>query len=92
LVDDDPAVEAPHDGDQALGLEDAQRLAQRRPGHGEPLDEVGLLAEPLAVGQLPADDQRPQLVRDELRLLAGRRRALVGRHGTTLPLRRPVPR
>ena len=70
LVHDDAAAHAAHDGDEALGLEDPQRLAQRRARHAEPLDEVGLVAERVAFRQLAGDDQRAQLVGDLLRLLA----------------------
>ena len=42
VVRDDAAVHPPHDRDQPLGLEDAQRLPQRRPGHAEALDELRL--------------------------------------------------
>ena len=52
VVDDDAAVHAPHDGDEALGLEDAQGLAQRRAGDAEAVDEIGLVAERVAVGEL----------------------------------------
>ena len=70
LVDDDPTERAPHHGDEALGLEDAQGLAQRRAGHAEALDEIGFTAERVALGQLAADDERTQLVGDQLRLLS----------------------
>ena len=71
LVHDDAAQHAAHDGDEALRLEDAQRLAQRGPGDAESLDEVGLVTEGVALGELAADDERAQLVGDLLRLLAG---------------------
>ena len=70
FVDDHPAVHAADDGDQTLGFEDAQRLAQRRTRHPESFDEVRLASERLAFRELAADDQRPQLVGDLLRLLA----------------------
>ena len=78
LVDDDAAAHAAHDGDETFGLEDAQRFAQRRPRHAEPLDEVGLVAERVALGQLARDDQAAQLVGDLLRFLARSRRAALG--------------
>ena len=55
---------------ESLGLEDPQRLAQRRARHAEALDQVGLTAERLALAELTADDGRPQLVGDLLGLLA----------------------
>ena len=70
LVHDDSAVHAADDGDQTVGLEDAQRFAQRRTRNPEPFDELWLAPDRLPFGQLTADDQRAQLVRDLLRLLA----------------------
>ena len=58
LVDDDATAHAAHDGDEALGFEDPQRLAQRRAGHAEAFDEVGLVTQRVAFGQLAGDDQR----------------------------------
>ncbi len=55
--------------DQPLGLEDAQRLAQRRPGHPEALDQVGLVPERVTLVELAGDDQPAELVGDLLRLL-----------------------
>ena len=51
-VHDDAAEDAADDRDQALGLEDAQGLAQRRARHPEALDEVGLVAERVALVEL----------------------------------------
>ena len=70
FVDDHAAEHAAHDGDQPLGLEDAQRFAQRRARHAEALDEVGLPPERVALRQLAAHDQGAQLVGDLLGLLA----------------------
>ena len=54
---------------------------ERRAGHTEPLDELRLATDRLALGELAADDQRPQLIGDLLRLLAERRPvALAGSH------------
>ena len=69
LVDPDTAVDAPDDGDQALGLEDAERLPQRRTGHAEPLDELGLVPQQLALHQPALDDEPADLVGDLLWLL-----------------------
>jgi hypothetical protein len=69
-VHDHAAVHAAHDADQPLGFEDAQRLAQRRPRHAEALDQVGFTSERLALGELPADNERAQFVGDLLRFLA----------------------
>ena len=70
FVDDHPAVDAADDGDEPFGFEDAQRLAQRRTRDTESFDELRLTADRLAFRELAADDQRPQLVGDLLRLLA----------------------
>ncbi len=72
--------------DQALGLEDAQRLPQRRAGYAEPLDEVGLPAERLPIGQLAADDERPEFVRDALRHLPHRSPTVRTGHLIALPI------
>src|SRR5262249_13589794 len=69
-VGDDAAVDPAHDGDEPLGLEDAERLAQRRSGHAEALDEIGLVTQRLAVAELARHDQPAELVCDPLWLLA----------------------
>ena len=74
FVDDHPAEHSADDGDEPLRLEDAERLAERRSRDAEPLDEIGLVSERVALGQLPADDEGTQLVGDLLRLLARSRR------------------
>ena len=61
-----PAAGAAPDGDQLFGLEDAERLAQRRSGHPELLGERGLGRQRLALAQLAADDPLAQVVGDEL--------------------------
>ena len=71
LVHDHAAADTPDDGDEALGLEDAQGFAQRGAGDTEALDQVGLVAQRVALGELPGDDQRAQLVGDLLGLLLG---------------------
>src|SRR5690606_8065518 len=79
-----------HDGDEALGLEDAKGLAQRGAGHAEALDQVGLVAQRVALAELAGDDELAQLVGDLLGLLPGRaprRAALSHRSGP-----RPLPR
>ena len=55
VVDDDAAVHAPHHGDEALGLEVPQGLAQRGAGDAEAGDEIGLVAERLPVGELTGE-------------------------------------
>ena len=70
LVDHHTAEDPAHDGDEALGLEDAQRLAQRGPGDAEALDQVGLVPERVALLELAGDDELPELVGDLLGLLA----------------------
>ena len=69
---DHAAQRAAHDGDEPFGLEDPERLAERGSRHAEALDQVGLVAQRVALGQLATDDQRAQLVRDQLGLLPGR--------------------
>ena len=70
VMHDDAPEHAAHHRDESFGLEDAQRFAERRAGHAEALDEVGLATERGAVGQLAAHDQGAQLVGDQFRLLA----------------------
>ena len=81
----DAAVDPPDDGDQALGLEDAQRLAQRRARDAEALDQLRLVAQQLALDQLALDDEAADLVGDLLGLLPLRP---LGPLGPLLP-RRP---
>jgi hypothetical protein len=47
---------APPDADEALGLEDAHRLANGGPGHAELVEQVVLLGKQVAVRQLTVDD------------------------------------
>ena len=56
---------APH-GDQLLGFEHPERLAQRRPGDPELLGERGLGRERLTLAQLAAHDLLAQPVGDQL--------------------------
>jgi hypothetical protein len=58
-----PADVAAPDGDQALGLEDPDRLADRRIADPELLDQLVLGGEPVVAGE----DAGPQLSRDGLR-------------------------
>ena len=92
LVHDDATEHAAHDRDQAFRLENAERLAQRRPRHPEPLHQVRLVAERIPLGELPRHDQPAELVGDLLRLLAQPRAfdpAL--RHDPFLRLRQSQP-
>ena len=59
------AVAAPN-RDQALGLQDSQRLSQRDEADIELLDEHFLAGQQIAVGQFAVDDLAPQLVSDDL--------------------------
>src|SRR5579884_297487 len=57
----------PANRDQALGLEDAQRLAQRRLADLELLEQLLQLGQGVAVAQHPAGDPAAQLRRHQLR-------------------------
>lgn len=68
-VHDDAALHPANDRDQPFGFEDPQRLPQRRPRDAEALDEVGLVAERVALVQLAQNDEPSQLVGNLLGLL-----------------------
>ena len=77
--DDRPAGTAPADLEQALRLQDAQRLAQGGAGDAEHLGELVLGWEPLADGELAPCDLAPQALGHHLAGL-GHPDLLVGRH------------
>ena len=68
-VHDDAAAHAAHDRDEAFGLEDPQRLAQRWSRDAEALHQVGFVPERVAFRQLARDDQGAELVGDLLGFL-----------------------
>ena len=57
---------SPAHAHQPLGLEDAQRLAQRRPADLELVEQILLLGEQLAIGDLTVEDAAAQLVGHDL--------------------------
>ena len=63
---DGAAAVAAADRDQALGLEDAQRLPHRDEADVEVFDELLLARQQVAVGEPAVDDLLPQLVGDDL--------------------------
>jgi hypothetical protein len=65
-VHDGAAAVAAPNRDQALGLQNSQRLAQRDQADIELLDEDFLPRQQIAVRQLAVDDLPPQLVCDDL--------------------------
>ncbi len=69
-ANDNTAVKTPDNLDQSLSLENPQSFPQGRAGNSEPLDQLRLTTQPVALDQLPADDEGPQFVGDLLRLLA----------------------
>ena len=63
--DDRTAATATADRDEPLGLEHPERLAKGRARDAELHGEVLLDRQPLTLGQLAAEDARPQLVRED---------------------------
>jgi hypothetical protein len=68
-MDTGAAPGAPADGDERLGLEDAERLAQRRPRDAELAHEDVLGRQRVAVLQFAADDAVADMLRHDLRRL-----------------------
>ena len=58
-------VPAPN-GDETLGLEDAQRFTQRRAAHFEFFEKLVLFGKQLPVGDFAIHDSAPQPGRDEV--------------------------
>ena len=69
LADDGPAVGARAQGDDAVDLEDAQRLAQGPPGHAVEALHLGFGREHVAGDELAGRDVAQDVARHQLRLL-----------------------
>ena len=63
---DRPAGVAPPDGEQPLGLEDAQRLPDRGEADAELLEQLLLLGEERPVAELVGEDPLPEPVGDQV--------------------------